>query len=194
MVGANGVLIGALRRRGREGMAEVGKSAVATNDDALQEGDEPREDKALASDRPVLTEDLLERLLASASPECFLDVEDVHDRELTSYLFEILNAHGLKRATVARESGINPTYVYDIFAGKSNPGRDRAIMLAFGLRCNLRETQQLLRRVGVSELWCKSRRDAIIIWCINRGFDRVSTDDELCRLGERTLLSSDRLR
>ena len=47
-------------------------------------------------------------------------------------------------------------------------------MLAFGLKCTLRETQRLLRLAGVSELWCKQRRDAIIIWCIRNGFDRIA--------------------
>ena len=41
------------------------------------------------------------------------------------------------------------------------------------------------------ELWCKQRRDAIIIWCIRNGFDRIATDDELYRMGEATLLPAD---
>ena len=84
--------------------------------------------------------------------------------------------------------------VYDIFQGKSRPGRDHAIMLAFGLHCDLRQTQRLLRLAGVSELWCKRRRDAILIWCIDRGYTREQADDELFRLGEKTLLDTGRLR
>lgn len=110
---------------------------------------------------------------------------------LTDYLFDRMEAHGLKRADVVRASGLNATVVYDIFSGKSRPGRDHAIMLAFGLKCTLRETQRLLRLAGVSELWCKQRRDAIIIWCIRNGFDRIATDDELYRMGEATLLPAD---
>lgn len=66
---------------------------------------------------------------------------------------------------------MNQTFIYDIFAGKSRPGRNNAIRLAFGLGCDLRETQRLLRLAGVSELYCKQRRDAIIIWCIQNGRD-----------------------
>ncbi|WP_182431849.1 helix-turn-helix domain-containing protein [Bifidobacterium longum] len=138
-----------------------------------------------------LTEELLDRLLASASIEQYLDEEPVTTHTLTDYLFERMEAHGLKRADVVRATGINATVVYDVFSGKSRPGRDHAIMLAFGLQCTLRETQRLLRLAGVSELWCKQRRDAIIIWCIRNGFDRISTDDELYRLGEPTLLQAD---
>lgn len=60
--------------------------------------------------------------------------------------------------------------VYDIFAGKSRPRGNHAIMLAFGLRC-----------------------DAILIWCIENGLTRAEADDELFRLGEKTLLGTDRL-
>lgn len=138
-----------------------------------------------------LTEELLDRLLSSTSIEQYLDEEPVTTRTLTDYLFERMEAHGLKRADVVRATGINATVVYDVFSGKSRPGRDHAIMLAFGLQCTLRETQRLLRLAGVSELWCKHRRDAIIIWCIRNGFDRIATDDELYRLGEPTLLQAD---
>ena len=142
-----------------------------------------------------LTEDLLERLLEASSPEAYLDAEGIEgNREFVDYLFERLGERGGKRAAVIRESGLNPTVVYDIFQGKSRPGRDHAIMLAFGLHCDLRQTQRLLRLAGVSELWCKQRRDAILIWCIDHGCTREQADDELFCLGEKTLLDTGCLR
>ena len=141
-----------------------------------------------------LTEDLLVRLLESASLDEYLSESEVADRSLPEYLKEMLDAHGLKRADVVRASGINATVVYDIFAGKSNPGRDHAIMLAFGLQCDVAQTQRLLRMAGVSELWCRIRRDAIILWSIKQGSSRAEADDELYRFGEKTLLASGSLR
>lgn len=138
-----------------------------------------------------LTEDLLDRLLHAETPEAYLREDEIVDREFPDYLQGLLDACDLNRADVVRGSGVNGTFVYDIFKGKSMPGRDNAIMLAFGLRCNVRETQRLLRLAGVSELWPKRRRDAIIIWCIKHGMTRVETDDELDRLGERTLFNPD---
>ena len=137
-----------------------------------------------------LTEDLLERLLTADSPEEYLDCDYLVDQELVDYLEQLRRERGLKKADVIRGSALNSTFVYDIFNGKSKPGRNNAIMLAFGLHCSLRETQRLLRLVGVAELWPKNRRDAIIIWCIEHGFDLAATDDELQRLGERPLLQS----
>ena len=140
--------------------------------------------------RELLTEELLDRLISSSDIQSYLDQDSTSNQTLTVFLETLREANNMKRSTLARESGLNPTVVYDIFSGKSRPGRDHAIMLAIGLNCDLRETQRLLRLAGVSELWCKQRRDAIIIWCIEHGFDLAATDDELQRLGERPLLQS----
>ena len=83
-----------------------------------------------------LTEDLLKRLLGAKSPEEYLDQGETLDRELDGYLHQLLDEReGMKRADVVRASKLNSTVVYDIFGGKSLPGRDHAIMLAFGLHC-----------------------------------------------------------
>ncbi len=139
-----------------------------------------------------MTEELLERLLSAATPEAYLEQGGTIDCELKDYLGLLLEKSGVRRSDVVRASGINATVVYDIFAGKSKPGRDHAIMLAFGLGCTLKECQRLLRLAGVAELWCKARRDAIIIWCLEQGLTRAQADDELYRLGEKTLLSTGR--
>lgn len=149
---------------------------------------------ATQNKREHLTEDLLKRLLASSSIDAYLDEGETIDQTLPSYLRSLIDDRRIKRSDVARNSGLNPTVVYDIFAGKSRPGRDHAIMLALGIGCTLRETQRLLRLDSVAELWCKDRRDAIIIWCIERSMSRACTDDELYRLGEKTLLGTNPLR
>ena len=140
-----------------------------------------------------LTEELLERLLGSKSVDSYLESSEMPDTTLPDYLFELLHKREFKRADVMRGSGLNGTVVYDIFAGKSRPGRDHTVMLAFGLKADLPETQRILRLAGVAELWCKHRRDAVLIWCIEHGLTRAETDDELYRLGEKTLLGTVKL-
>ena len=140
--------------------------------------------------RELLREELLDRLISSPDIQSYLEQDSTSNQTLTVFLETLREANNMKRSVLARESGLNATVVYDIFAGKSRPGRDHAIMLSIGLNCDLRETQRLLRLAGVSELWCKQRRDAIIIWCIEHGYDLAATDDELQRLGERPLLQS----
>ena len=140
--------------------------------------------------RELLTEELLDRLISSSDIQSYLDQDSTSNQTLTVFLETLREANNMKRSVLARESGLNATVVYDIFAGKSRPGRDHAIMLAIGLNCDLRETQRLLRLAGVSELWCRQRRDAIIIWCIEHSFDLAATDNELQRLGEQPILQS----
>ena len=122
-----------------------------------------------------LTEDLLARLLAAPNPDSYLGEGLTLQRSLADYLHELLAAKGLKRADVYRASGLNSTVVYDAFSGKSRLGR---------------ETQRLLKLAGAAELYPKVRRDAIIIWCIDRGMSREACDDELWRFGEKTLLGT----
>ena len=135
-----------------------------------------------------LTEELLARLLASATPEAYLSTGATSDRSFPDYLYELLERHGMTRAEVVRDAALNPTYVYQLFSGKRHPGRESALRVLLCLHCTLRETQRALRLAGVSELWCKNRRDAIIIFCVEHGYSLAQTDDELYRLGEPTLV------
>lgn len=142
-----------------------------------------------------LTEDLLARLRAASNPQEYLDADVTIDRSLKSYLDDLLAEKGLKRAAVIRAAGMNTTVAYDIFSGKcAHPGRDKVIMLAFGMGCTLLETQRMLRLAGVSELWPKVRRDAVVVWCIEHGMSRAACDDELWDFGEKTLLGTGPLR
>lgn len=139
----------------------------------------------------ILTDDLLEQLLASSSPEAYLAGAEVEERSLADYLHQLLDEKGLRRSEVIRASGVNPTFAYQMFQGERRPGRNTAIKLAFGLRCALTEAQRLLKIAGLQELWVKQRRDAIIIHCLESGLTRQETDDELYRLGEQTLVEED---
>ena len=138
-----------------------------------------------------LTDELLEMLLASSSPEAYLSGVRTEGRDLADYLAELLGAHATTRSAVIRASGMNATFCYQVFQGTRHPSRDNALMIAFGLGCTLDEAQRLLRFAGHSELWCKVRRDAIVIFCLEHGLTRAECDDELWRLGEKTLLAED---
>lgn len=137
------------------------------------------------------TDELMDQLLASASPDAYLAQNKLPNRSLSDYLRQLLKEKGLKRSDVFRDAGINNTFGYQAFSGERGLGRDNAIMMAFGLRCTLQETQRLLRLAGHSELWPKVQRDSIIIFCLERGMTRTQCDDELYRLGEPTLLAED---
>jgi transcriptional regulator with XRE-family HTH domain len=135
-----------------------------------------------------LTEELLAQLEASSSPEAYLECHPTPDRTLSDYLFSLLDARGMSRAAVAKESGVGASYVYQIFAGERRPTRDYLLRLSLVLRCDLRQTQRMLKLADQGALWPKVRRDAIVIFCITHGRSLSQTDEELYRLGERTLM------
>ena len=138
-------------------------------------------------DGEPLTEELLAELLAAPDPAVFADAHDLVHRDLATYLNELLLAKGRRRVEVVRAAELNETFGYQIFKGQRGAGRDTVLRLAIALGCNLVETRRLLQAAGVNELYCKDRRDAIIIFCIDRGYSLRRVDDELYRLGERTL-------
>jgi transcriptional regulator with XRE-family HTH domain len=135
-----------------------------------------------------LTEELLEELLSEDSAADFLEHHDLSDRSLSDYLSEMLEKHGLERAEVVRLAGIDATYGYQLFKGqRGRPKRDKALALAFAMGLDLRECDRLLEAAGVSRLYCKRRRDAIIMFCLSRKATLAETDECLFQHGEDTI-------
>jgi len=133
------------------------------------------------------TEDLMDRLLAAASLEDYLDRYPTDTRSLADYLACLLEENGITKSQAIRRSGLGVTFAYQVFEGRRKVGRDNAIRLAFGLGASLRQTQRLLRLAGLSELYCKVPRDAVVIYCVSHGASLQETEETLLRLGQAPL-------
>lgn len=134
-----------------------------------------------------LTEELLDELLEASSIDSFLEGHECVSRTLASYLNELLEAKRLKRSQVVRMANLNETFGYQIFTGTRNPSRDKVLQIAFAMALTLRETNRALEAAGVSSLYSKDRRDAIVIFCLDRGCSLQKVNEELYRFGERTI-------
>ena len=135
-----------------------------------------------------LTEELLNELLNSDSPEQFLEHNRTGTRVLADYLQELLDAHGLERVDVVHAAHLNDTYGYELFTGKKKrPSRNIVLQLAFAMNLSLRETDRLLQAAGASRLYCKNTRDAIIIFCLDRHATLNEVNDVLYARKEATL-------
>ncbi len=134
-----------------------------------------------------ITEELLAELLSAPSIEAFLDENDADEVSLSAYLQKLLDEKDLKRAEVIRMANLNATFGYQIFTGARGAGRDTILQLAFAMQLTLRETNRLLQAAGVNGLYCKSRRDGIIIFCIEHSHSLQRTNEELYRFGESTI-------
>lgn len=139
-----------------------------------------------------LTDELLGELLASPDPVKFARKHHITQRSLPHYLQQLLDEKGLKRAEVVRSAGLDATYGYQIFMGQRKPTRDKVLQLIFALKCTLQEANRVLQAAGHNELYCKNRRDAIIIFCLDHGCSLQETDDELYRFDESTISMVDK--
>ena len=104
-------------------------------------------------------------------------------KPLSRYLCELLDEKGLKRSDVVVRTGLDKAYVYQIFAGKKNPSRDKLITVAFGMKFNEEEIQRMLQLSGHRELWPKDERDALLLFAIQRGMSLEEVHTELERYG-----------
>ncbi|MGN0034621.1 MAG: helix-turn-helix domain-containing protein [Coriobacteriales bacterium] len=134
-----------------------------------------------------LTEELLGELIEAPDLNAYLDENEPSSRSLSDYLQQLLEETGMRQADVVRVAGINETFGYQIFKGQRGASRDKVLQLAFALRLDLRRTNRLLQAAGANGLYCKNRRDAILIFAVEHGYDLQKTNEELYRFGEATL-------
>ena len=120
-----------------------------------------------------------------------MNQENMLTLTFSEYLMMLLEQNELKRADVVRDSGLEKAYVYQIFDGEKKPSRDKLIALAFGLHLNVEETQRMLKLGGCSELYARTKRDALILFCILRKKSIYDTDVALYKRGLDTLLPRD---
>lgn len=134
-----------------------------------------------------LTEELLKELLSKSHVEDFVDNNDLHNKTFREYLNELLKEKDLSRKDVIHNTNINETHAYQMFSGERGAGRDKVLQIAFAMKLSLKECNRLLHTAGVSALYCKNRRDAIIIYCLNKQMSVDNTNDLLFEFGEDTL-------
>lgn len=134
----------------------------------------------------------LQNLLEATSFRAFLEKNRDHmlTQTLSEHLMMLLAQKNLRRSDVVRDSGLERTYIYQIFNGEKKPSRDKLIAIAFGLHLSVEETQRMLKLGGCSELYPRVARDAVILFAINREqgireADRLLYDNDFPTLHEQ---------
>lgn len=134
-----------------------------------------------------LTEEVLQELLDAPCIDSFIAEYAFSSCTLAEFLQSMLEKKGLERARVVRMADLNETFGYQIFTGARNPTRNKVLQITFAMALTLHETNHALTAAGASALDPKCRRDAIIIFCIDRGCSLQKVNEELYRLGEETV-------
>ena len=104
---------------------------------------------------------------------------ELYDQSVSEYLNELLIKYDAKRSEIAKRANLDDGYMYQIFNGRRNAKRDKLLRLAFGFPLTLEETQKLLRLGGYSELYVRRKRDAYLMFALEKGYDVLQTNDLL---------------
>ena len=137
----------------------------------------------------VTTETLMQRIFKTKQLRHFLRANEMHLREepFHAYLQRLCLEKGLVPERVILAAQIDRTYGHQLFNGTRRPSRDKVLQLALAMGLPVDETQKLLRAAGKSGLYPRIRRDAALLYCLNRSFS-VSETQEILSGYEMTLL------
>lgn len=135
----------------------------------------------------ILTEELLSELLVASDPQEFLEKHGIGTRSLSEYLQMLLEEKDMRRIDVIRGADLNETFGYQIFMGQRKPSRNKILQIALAMGLSLQETNRLLQAGEANTLYCKDRRDAIILFCVEKGYPLQKVNEELYRFGEDTI-------
>lgn len=135
------------------------------------------------------TSTLLNQLLKTTNIKRFIksNEDDMKLLPFHDYITEKCRELGEVPERVLNRSGIESSYGHQIFKGSRMPSRDKVIQLAFGFGFGLEETQALLQVAQYSLLYPKIKRDAVIIFCLNRKRSIIETQALLDELGLKLL-------
>ena len=133
----------------------------------------------------ISTNTLMKRLFEANDLDVYLQGNDSYLQAPDFYTLlksyceqrEMLPAH------VIEQSQIERTYGHQLFNGTRRPSRDKVIQLALGLGLSVDETQRLLRAAGKSPLYPRLKRDAVILYGIQKKLPILAVQESLTKYG-----------
>jgi len=133
------------------------------------------------------TERLLNDIQFARQVEDFIDAIKPH-QTVADHLNRLMEQRSLKSLDVIHKADIDPGYGHEIFSGKKvSPSRNYLLRLAFALELDFKETQRLLAIGKQGTLYPKERRDAVIIYCLEKKYDVMAVDELLYECDEEPL-------
>ncbi len=136
------------------------------------------------------TTELFQHLVEGASFEKSLEAlgTAINNPSLTELLAALQKRNGLSASDIADQTLLSKSYVHQLFNGIRSPGRNAVLCVARVLKANLHETRTLLRLSQKGDLYPRIRRDAAIIFGIERDYDLMRLERLLTDIGEASLL------
>ena len=101
-------------------------------------------------------------------------------KSVPEYLNELLIKYNEHKSKIAQRGGLDEGYMYQMFNGtRTTPSRDKLLRLAFGFQLTIEETQKLLRLGESGELYVRRKRDAYLMFALEKGYDAMQANDLL---------------
>ena len=136
------------------------------------------------------TDELNNEIMSACNLDEFLSENQTQLQvcSIRDLLNQMIRERGIRKAVLAKRSGMSEVYIHQILSGRRKPSRDRILCMAFGLSATPEETQDLLRRCGYASLYPRIKRDAVILYGLSNQKDLFDINDRLFEIGEETLL------
>ncbi len=136
------------------------------------------------------TSDLEQALSGKIKLNTFLEAnaDQFITYDMNELLTPLMKERKLSKAELARRAKMSDVYLFQILNGRRQPSRDKLLCLCIGLELSVAETQALLKQCHQVSLYAKDRRDAIIRYGLERGWNVDQIDDALFEAGEKMLM------
>ena len=126
----------------------------------------------------ISTDELLALLFKERNLEHFLKRNE--SAYLTTSFSDYLNGwckeHLEVPEQVIRRANLEKSYGHQLFSGKRNPSRDTVLQLAFAMKADLAQAQEMLKIARRSLLYPRIKRDTVIIYCLHNHISLVDTE------------------
>jgi hypothetical protein len=133
----------------------------------------------------ITTDTFLQRLKKTTSIQRFIRRND-GDMDSVTTFHEYINGLCFQKdvtpESVFKRADIERTYGHKFFNGTRQPTRDKVIQLAFGFSLSFDETQKLLSISKKNPLHPKVKRDAVIVFALEKNQDLIAVQETLHEL------------
>lgn len=129
--------------------------------------------------------------LLESSPNQFRDAQLSASHEniyFHEYLYALMEKKNVQTIDLIAGACISKTYTYQFVNGERIPGRDIVLRMGFFLKLKVSEVQRLLTLAGKGVLYPKIRRDAAVLFCLQKKMTLDEVNSFLDDLGEDMIL------
>ena len=133
----------------------------------------------------ISTNSLFRRIMKADRLDVFLEqnAQYLESEDFRAHLERLCSERGEIPERVIMRSQIERSYGHQLFNGTRRPSREKVLQLAFGFGLSVEETQNLLQAAGKGALCPRFRRDAAIIFCLQKRMSLIDTQDVLSANG-----------